>query len=136
MRLDSSPLTSKLRLCLALLVASLFTNLTDPSAYRRIWRAISLWWGALEPDSTVSDYLRTARLNVCRNCPLFFRPLQTCGTPLRKELRELGCWCNMESKSKLADATCWIDDELPENKHGWISHGLGQSLEPIDPDGG
>jgi len=120
-------LRSNLRLCLALLVAALFTNLTDRSGYLRIWRAVSLWWGALEPDSTVSDSLRTARLNACQTCPLFYRPLQTCGTPLKKELRGLGCWCNMEAKAKLTDATCWIDDELPGNKYGWTAHGVNSA---------
>jgi len=31
----------------------------------------------------VPDELVQARLAVCRACPLFFRPLQTCGSPLR-----------------------------------------------------
>lgn len=120
MRPDWLPLTSKLRLCLALLVASLFTSLTDRSGYVRIWRAVSLWWGALKPDSTVSESLEAARIGACRSCPIFYRPLQTCGTPLRKELRELGCWCHMPTKAKLVDATCWLDDELPgETAYGW-----------------
>lgn len=128
MRPEWLPLTSKIRLCLALLVASLFTNLSDRSGYLRIWRAVSLWWGALKPDSTVSESSYTARLSACRACPLFFRPLQTCGTPLRKELSQLGCWCNMEAKAKLTDATCWIDDELPENKCGWRACGVSNDV--------
>lgn len=41
----------------------------------------------------------------CNQCPIFYRPLRTCGTPLRDS--DVGCWCCMEMKSKLADADCW-----------------------------
>lgn len=120
-----SSFPTKIRLCLALIVAALGTDIFDRSAYLRIWRAVSLWWGALKPNATVPDSLYRARIETCRRCPIFYHRLQTCGTPLKTELRELGCWCNMETKAKLVDATCWIDDELgTDNKHGWIAAGL------------
>lgn len=64
------------------------------------------------------------RMNICRKCPLFFEPLQTCGTPLIKVLRGLGCYCNMEQKAKYVRATCWIDDNIGTDDHrGWTANG-------------
>lgn len=122
---ESSAFRSKIRLCLALVIAALWTDVFDPSGYLRIWRAVSLWWGALRPDATVSPSRYRERIDTCRKCPIFYPSLQTCGTPLKKELRGLGCYCNMEAKAKLEDATCWLDDELgDEAAYGWRSAGV------------
>ena len=65
------------------------------------------------------------RLSVCRSCPILYKPLFTCGSPLalnQKDLNPQPCYCNMEAKALAKDATCYIDDtcgtEAPENL-GW-----------------
>lgn len=65
------------------------------------------------------------RLNICSDCPLFFRPLRTCGTPLRfltKNKRFGGCWCYMPFKAMNIDSECWLDENnLPG---GWGEHNI------------
>lgn len=64
------------------------------------------------------DYRR--RLACCAACPIYFKPLGTCGTPLKKELRTLGCWCVMSQKAKLRHATCWLRvRETHPTGYGW-----------------
>ena len=73
------------------------------------------------------------RMSVCQQCPIFYRPLQTCGTPLKKEDKSLGCWCYMAIKATSRHATCWLDDDVendPERRNlldlmkaGWKYHG-------------
>jgi hypothetical protein len=113
----------KLQLCAAVLVAALGTNVTDPAAYRRVWRALSLWWGATDPGARVSPEVYAKRLETCKNCPLFFKPLQTCGSPLTRN-SDLGCWCFMPAAAKLADKGCWIDEYSQDANFGWKNAGL------------
>lgn len=112
----------KLRLCAAILVAALWTDIFDPAAYRRIWRALSLWWGAMDNGTRVDEEEYDRRIRICEGCPLFYWPLRTCGSPLSKTLRGMGCSCQMDVKARLKDATCWLDDELgTEARWGWNS---------------
>ncbi len=80
---------------------------------------------ALRAPQGVPDELVQARLAVCRKCPVFFRPLQSCGSPLREILRRLrrlpklpaGCFCHLPTKARLHE-NCWAYDErLPDL--GW-----------------
>lgn len=48
------------------------------------------------------------RMAVCRQCPMFYEPLQTCGSPL-KGIRG-GCWCSCEAKTIFEQADCWLAD--------------------------
>ena len=113
-------LPSKLQLCAALLIAGLFSDVTSRRGWERIWRAMALWWGGLSEGSRVTEEVARRRLEVCHGCPIFYRPLGTCGTPLVWELREQGCWCNMQAKSRFQDATCWLDETLGKDApYGW-----------------
>ncbi len=57
-----------------------------------------------------------ARMEECRKCPLFYKPLQTCGSPLAKESK-MGCYCYLPLKVTLK-ANCWLFDET-NGELGW-----------------
>lgn len=113
----------KLRLCAAILVAALATDIFDRAAYRRIWRALSLWWGAMDKGERVDEDEYDRRMNACRSCSLWFAPLQTCSSPLKKGASDLGCWCHMPTKSRLAEARCWLEESELSPPSGWRSEG-------------
>lgn len=116
---------SKLRLCGALLVAGVYSVCTGSSGWSRIGAAFKLWVTEIGRGERVPAAEREKKMEVCRKCPLFFRPLQTCGSPLKRRDRDLGCWCNMEAKTWLRGAHCWIDEEcLDEAPYGWRKHGI------------
>ena len=91
---------------------------------------------ALRAPQEVPDELVQERLGVCRKCPVFFAPLQSCGSPLREIMRRLrslrsgspenspaspkilrGCFCHLPTKARLHE-NCWAYDErLPDL--GW-----------------
>jgi hypothetical protein len=91
---------------------------------------------ALRAPQEVPDELVQARMEICRQCPVFFSPLQSCGSPLREILRRLrrlkagspenssaspkilrGCFCHLPTKARLHE-NCWAYDErLPDL--GW-----------------
>lgn len=60
------------------------------------------------------------RMEFCRECPFFYKPLQTCGSPLKKDLRNVGCHCSMEAKVK-TKCNCWRYDTT-DGKYGWPVH--------------
>lgn len=66
---------------------------------------------ALARFKRASKMKSAIRLGHCANCPLLYKPLMTCGSPLRWKHRELGCWCQMEVKASLPNAGCWLRDE-------------------------
>jgi hypothetical protein len=119
-----SGLRDKLRLCVALLLAAAFTDVLSVVEWRRVGRAVGLWFGWLRGGSRAPKATAEARLFVCRLCPLYWQPLGTCGSPLAKDPK-LGCWCQMAEKVKFAEATCWLDDELGEDAAplGWVANG-------------
>lgn len=57
------------------------------------------------------------RLAFCRDCPVFYPRLKTCGSPLRWRDRDVGCWCYMPMKAKLPRATCWLREQGVDR--GW-----------------
>lgn len=127
-------LGERLRLCAALLVAAAVTIGQPRTALRKVSKAMRLWYSGFERDGFVEIELAKSRLAVCEQCPLFYRPLRTCGSPLKKSLRSLGCYCNMWAKSKLKDATCWIDDNLPRpNAYGWAACGIPAASQDNPP---
>jgi hypothetical protein len=76
---------------------------------------------ALSVRTTVSPDMRHARLWYCRNkCPIYFRPLGTCGSPLRRLWARIwgidnpyvrgGCDCHMPTKARI-EANCWAFDQ-------------------------
>lgn len=64
-----------------------------------------------------SDEIYEERMATCRACPLYYTPLSTCGSPLA-EKPELGCWCQMERKARIAKAKCWMREKT-EIDYGW-----------------
>lgn len=119
MQVDWYPFRRKLRLCAALLVAAVFTNPFSASAWRKVWGAVTLWFDYTLDPHLAPDDLYEARFAECRVCPLFYSPLKTCGSPLRKDLRGLGCYCNMETKAKMLYGDCWYRLNSGDADLGW-----------------
>lgn len=111
---------SKLRLCASLLIAAFGSNPFRRDFWRRLGKAIKLWFGGLKEGGKVSDEIYQLRIEACRQCPIAFQRfgLLTCGSPLVKELRHVGCFCSMPDKAKLTEATCWLDDTTGLD-YGW-----------------
>jgi len=115
-----SRLRQNLKWASALLVAGA-SSIWTPHGWSRIGRAFALFFFSLSAaDSHVNAKKYRHRMEVCRRCPLFYKPLEACGTPLKKQLRGLGCYCYMPEKAKLEDAVCWIDSDAPDaGQYGW-----------------
>jgi hypothetical protein len=106
-----------------------------PALWDLLAQAKGLWQEIRLPQQ-VSDETVAERMRVCRNCPVFFKPLQTCGSPLQKRSRvmlriesfnkshlhpdgnlltqiglqpQVGCFCFMPSKSRIRE-NCWAYD--------------------------
>lgn len=110
----------KMRLSAALLVAAAAGICHPWGALRKLRGAVRVWISGLGKDGIVDEAVHDRRLAVCRQCVLFYRPLQTCGSPLRKELRSLGCYCNQEAAAWFREKTCYLDEIYPEESHyGW-----------------
>lgn len=67
----------------------------------------------------VSAELCRARLESCRKCPIFFAPLQTCGSPLQDGPRvcgrQPGCYCFMPLKARY-ECNCWLWEEIQDHR--------------------
>lgn len=111
---------NKLRLCASLLIAAFGSNPLRRDFWRRLRKAVKLWFGGLKEGGKVSDEIYQLRIAACRQCPISFQRfgLLTCGSPLVKELRHVGCKCDMIFKSRLAEADCWLDENSDLN-YGW-----------------
>lgn len=93
------------------LIGSFFVE-HAPITLNGIWLMLrALWSGKRATPEQVQR-----RTCFCNQCPIFYRPLGTCGTPLKDA--DLGCWCFMEMKSRLADATCWAKENKIQSC-GW-----------------
>jgi len=110
---------NKFRLCATLLVAAAFSIWTR-AGWRRIKSAFLIWFGLLgKGEHWASEELFNRRMEICRQCPVYWHPLRSCGTPLKRELRPLGCWCNVQDgKSRIKEATCWLVEQ-GFNDEGW-----------------
>lgn len=66
----------------------------------------------------VPKELYRKRMAVCRECPIFYRPLQTCGSPLVDKWT--GCFCFMPLKARLTE-NCFAYDSSEGNNavFGW-----------------
>lgn len=83
----------------------------------------------------VSDEIYRKRLEVCRKCEVYFKPLATCGSPLRG--KRDGCMCFMPLKARY-ECNCWaweeakseayVDEEVFETLGFW-SHELNSDYE-------
>lgn len=90
-------------------------------------KAAGLWLSANGKIPRVPPGIASLRLQVCRRCPIFYAPTQTCGSPFNKARvrgRPAGCLCFMPFKVKF-EGNCWLweqaqDDMLtPEQKCDW-----------------
>lgn len=113
-------MTNKLRLFISLLIAAFGSNPLRRDFWRRLAKAIKLWFGGLKESGKVSDEIYQLRIATCRQCPISFQKfgLLTCGSPLVKELRDKGCWCDMLTKARLVEADCWLDENT-DLDYGW-----------------
>jgi hypothetical protein len=73
-----------------------------------VWQARHLG-RALFQRAKVTPELSKARLGYCRECPLFYEPLSTCGSPLVQAQSQVGCWCHMPTKASGLE-NCWNYD--------------------------
>lgn len=112
------PFRFKLKLCGALLVAAVASALTPRASAKKVLAAFKLWFEWSRHRESAPFWVYVHRLHTCYHCPIFYRPLATCGSPLRKELRGLGCYCNMQAKSNIINATCWLRD-IGDSERGW-----------------
>jgi hypothetical protein len=114
----------------ALLVAAGWSDVFSRIAWRRIGRAMSLWTVVIRGTHVPHGTLE-ARLACCKGCPLWYSPLQTCGSPFKKGAEDLGCWCFMPQKAKYDDAVCWMDLELGDDaKYSWRAFGVDDGPTP------
>jgi hypothetical protein len=110
----------KARIISAIAIAIFASALSPVKSASRIHAAVKLF---LSPPQPAPFWLTYRRFRRCHKCPLFFEPLKTCGSPLSKDLRGLGCYCSMESKSGILVAACWGDENLGSDfSFGWRSH--------------
>lgn len=118
-------LFEKLQFCLALLVAGVFSNPFSEVGRGRIAKAFRLWRTSILTGERVDDVTAEKRLACCQDCPLWFKTLGTCGSPLADDDGELGCWCWMRAKTKLRGAHCWLDENgIEQPPYGWHHNGL------------
>lgn len=114
-------IAATMRLSAALLVEA-GRGLRHPgAAVRKLRTAVSVWFSGLGTDGIVAEVVHERRLATCRKCPVFFRPLRTCGSWLSKETRDLGtCGCNMEAAAWFRHKRCYLDDLYHGEPHyGW-----------------
>lgn len=104
------------RLAVAVAVAVMYrAPRMGPRAFFKATYAVAralLWRGR-----RVDRWMYYRRLRWCFGCPVFFRPLRTCGSPFAAD-PNLGCACAMEQKAALPDATCW-GNENTDLQFGW-----------------
>jgi len=106
----------------ALLLAGLFSIWTV-LGWVRIAKAFGLWFGLVRHKGKLVSRERLGlRLATCEKCALFYRPLKTCGTPVIKELRAMGCLCYMPEAAKLNDKRCYLDEHIESGYPGGWQH--------------
>jgi hypothetical protein len=115
---------NKLFYALALLVAALFSDITERGTWRKVRAAVTLWFKLIEDGKRVPASKLASRLAICARCPVFYKPLGTCGTPLIRELHDLGCWCRMAEKAKFERAQCWLDENGDGSILAWRANGV------------
>jgi len=102
----------------AILVAALMSH---DKSWRDYWRGVRGVWRAIfhRRLSKVHPDIAEARMAICRECPLFFKPLMTCGSPLAEYRPELGCGCFLPALTKMRDGHCWLRENTLLENAGW-----------------
>lgn len=85
--------------------------------WQRFTDMLRLLWSSRYAPKADEEVI--ARRNAfCRACPIFYKPLETCGSPL-SDAPDLGCYCAViAAKNKLKLASCWLRDNTGA-KFGW-----------------
>lgn len=110
----------KAQLSCALLAAGLFSLARPKQSWPRIKGAFLTWLRFAQQERSTPFWIYVGRMRTCKRCPLFYSPLQTCGSPLRKDLRDVGCHCYMPLKSAAIEATCFYRDATNnDTSFGW-----------------
>ena len=109
----------RLLLFCALLVAALGTLAQPKSTWEQLRAAFRAFVSYAEGGQDASHWLYYGRMRQCFRYPLFYKPLRTCGTPLKKSLRDVGCHCSMPFKASMIYGSCWIRTDAPTSPHGW-----------------
>lgn len=105
----------KIRFLIALILASLWE-------LREQAKGIRIALSQSKKDAEVPIGVQARRITQCEQCPIYYHPLRTCGSPLnrkkwaRKDEKE-GCFCYMPVKIK-TKCNCWLYDET-NGKMGW-----------------
>lgn len=121
---------SRIKWAAAILLAALF------GGRARIRNALKVLLGILkDPSAKVSPEIYQRRLRTCQKCPVFYKPLQTCGSPIKRELRGVGCYCYQPESARYTAKCCWLDEELGTavpSPFGWYANGCatGGPAEP------
>lgn len=125
MRIRRKDIVRRFRLFAALAVAAVFTSPLTREGWNRALGALRVWFDyAREPMPTPRWIYYRRMKNGCFKCPLFYRPLRTCGSPLDKRLlRTEGCWCNQDFKASMLEAECWLHNETGDRTIGWPAEG-------------
>lgn len=110
---------SNRRFLTAIILAALFG--LSRFSVKELWLALKFILIALfsgfRREAKVNDEVYEQRMETCRNCPLYFAPLETCGSPLADD-PSLGCWCFNPKKARIAKATCWMREKT-DIDYGW-----------------
>jgi hypothetical protein len=112
-------LKRRARLSAALLVAAAYSATHPAASFRRVANAIAAWVRFARARKRTPFWKTYRRYRACSGCPLFYKPLRTCGSPLDGDLTDLGCWCNMEAKAPMPESTCWMGDNLGDGMGRW-----------------
>lgn len=103
----------------AVAVAAFYASYKMP--VRALWKSTVAVWRAVraKPEQTVSDDLFERRMATCRQCSVYYAPLSTCGSPLRKGYRNTGCSCFLPALARLKETHCWIRETTDLTDAGW-----------------
>ena len=107
----------------ALLIAAAFSLSHPRTAWPRIRAAFTTWLDFARTPRMSPFWVYFSRLRTCQRCPFYSRRLQTCGSPLEKDISDVGCFCFMPVKSSYIEATCWYRTATNGDKEfGWPDH--------------
>lgn len=104
----------RLQFLAALAVGGFFAILSWDKPWTRLKGLASILHSkAKAPPAMVQE-----RNDRCRVCPIHYKPLGTCGSPLSPQLAGLGCWCQTETKNRYLLTDCWLRKHT-NGEHGW-----------------
>src|SRR5678815_116182 len=102
-----------------------------------LYRLLTISLSMLRRKRMVTTTLYKRRLMKCRRCPLFYRPLMTCGNAASTEtwinhdrMEPMGCLCYLPIKAMDPTANCWMYERLGETEYGWPAALNGSRKDP------